>query len=181
VSERVTTHSSHGEMHDVRLVDDRRDGLDLSTELLLDLVQVEAVVVGDEIDGQAQVAEAARATDTMQVGLGVLGKVKIDDDVHGLNVDTSGEEVCAIARASRSVSHWRTRCSLPPSLPPSLSLPLSLSCSSTRTGAHQVPAQAVTEVVEDTVAVRLEHLGVDVEARVAKLGDLFGEQLDAVD
>jgi len=112
VSERVITHSSHGEMHDVRLVDDRRDGLDLSTELLLDLVQVEAVVVGDEIDGQAQVAEAARATDAMQVGLGVLGKVKIDDDVHGLNVDTSGEEVCAIPRASRSVTGERAALSL---------------------------------------------------------------------
>ena len=35
--------------------------------------------------------------------------------------------------------------------------------------------------MEDTVAVRLEHLCMDVEARVAQLGDLLGEKLDAVD
>jgi hypothetical protein len=45
----------------------------------------------------------------------------------------------------------------------------------------KVAAGAVAEVVEDAVAVRLEHLGVDVEAAVAQLGDLLGEQLHAVD
>ena len=35
--------------------------------------------------------------------------------------------------------------------------------------------------MEDAVAVLLLHLGVDVEARVAELGDLLGEELDAVD
>ena len=48
-------------------------------------------------------------------------------------------------------------------------------------GRHEVAAEAVAEVVEDAVAVRLQHLGVDVEARVAELGDLLREQLDAVD
>ncbi len=40
---------------------------------------------------------------------------------------------------------------------------------------------SIPEVVEDPVPVALEHLGVDVEARVAKLGDLLGQQLHAVD
>ena len=35
--------------------------------------------------------------------------------------------------------------------------------------------------MEDPVAVRLDHLGVNVIARVAKLRDLLGQQLDAVD
>lgn len=34
--------------------------------------------------------------------------------------------------------------------------------------------------MEDAVAVRLEHARVRVEARVAELGDLLGEELDAV-
>jgi hypothetical protein len=34
--------------------------------------------------------------------------------------------------------------------------------------------------VEDTVAMRLEHLGVRVEAGVAEFGNLLGEQLDSV-
>lgn len=37
--------------HVEALVDDARDGLDLRSELLLDPFQVEAVIVGDEVDG----------------------------------------------------------------------------------------------------------------------------------
>lgn len=43
-----------------------------------------------------------------------------------------------------------------------------------------MPGASVPELVEDAVAVGLLHLGVDVEARVAQLGDLLGQQLDAV-
>jgi hypothetical protein len=46
-------------------------------------------LVGDEVDGDAEVAEAAGAPHAMQVRLGVLGKVEVDHNVHGLNVDTS--------------------------------------------------------------------------------------------
>ena len=46
---------------------------------------------------------------------------------------------------------------------------------------HQVAAVPVPEVVEDAVPVALRHLGVDVEARVAQLRDLLGQQLHAVD
>ena len=45
-----------------RFLDCGRDGLDLSAQLLLDAVEVEAVIVGDEVDGQAQVAKAPRAS-----------------------------------------------------------------------------------------------------------------------
>ena len=44
-----------------------------------------------------------------------------------------------------------------------------------------MPCRAAAELVEDAVAIRLFHLGVDVEAAVAELGDLLREQLDAVD
>lgn len=47
-------------------------------------------------------------------------------------------------------------------------------------GANEVAADPVPEVVEDSIAVRLEHLGVRVKAGVAELGYLFGEELDAV-
>lgn len=47
-------------------------------------------------------------------------------------------------------------------------------------GADEVAADAVAEVVEDAVAVRLEHAGVRVEARVAEFGNLLGEELDPV-
>mmetsp|Transcript_27995 Transcript_27995/g.88944 ORF Transcript_27995/g.88944 Transcript_27995/m.88944 type:complete len:203 (+) Transcript_27995:315-923(+) len=119
----------------------RRDGLDLGAQLLLYPVEVEAVLVGHKVDAQAEVPEAPRAADAVQVGLRVLGEVEVDDDVHGLYVDAAREEV----------------------------------------RGDQAPAGAVAEVVEDAVAVRLVHAGVDEEAGVAQLRDLLGQQLHASD
>ena len=76
----------------------------------------------------------------MEVGLGHLREVEVDDDVDRLDVDTSGEEIAA----------------------------------------DQVPAEAGSEVVEDSVAVSLGHLGVDVVAGVAQLSDLLGQQLHSL-
>ena len=72
----------------------------------------------------------------MEIGLGHLGEVEVDDDVDGLDVDTSGEEIAA----------------------------------------DQVPAEAGSEVVEDSIAVSLGHLGVDVVAGVAQLRYLLSQQ-----
>jgi len=52
---------------------------------LFDSKQIEAVVVGDQIDGQAQVTEASGAADAVQVGFCRLGKdgnggKKLNDD-----------------------------------------------------------------------------------------------------
>ena len=76
----------------------------------------------------------------MEIGLGHLGEVEVDDDIDGLDVDTSCEEIAA----------------------------------------DQVSAQASSEVVEDSVAVSLGHLGVDVVAGVSELCDLLGEQLHSL-
>ena len=74
-------------------VDDLGHRLDLRAQFLLHGEEVEAVVVGDEVDGQTKVPEAAGATNPMEVCLGRLGKVEVDDDIHRLNVDTSGKEI----------------------------------------------------------------------------------------
>jgi len=74
-------------------VDAGRDGLDFSAEFLLDTVEVVSVVIGDQVDGEAQVSEASGAPHSVQIRLGVSREVKVDDHVHGLNVDTAGEEV----------------------------------------------------------------------------------------
>jgi hypothetical protein len=84
-----------------RLFDGWGDGADFGAQLLLDAVQVEAVVVGDEVDGQTQVAETTGAAHAVQVGLRVFGEVKVDDHVDGLDVDSPGEEVCKFANSAR--------------------------------------------------------------------------------
>ena len=69
--------------------------LDLGTELLLNLIQVEPVFIGDEVDGETKVSESTGTTNTMKVRLGVLGKIEVDDNVDCLNIYTTGEEVRA--------------------------------------------------------------------------------------
>jgi len=121
--------------HVQRFVDVPRDWLDLSSQLLLDSVESESVIVGNQVDGDSKVAKSSTTANPVQVGLSHLGEVKVDDDVDGLDVDTPGEEITA----------------------------------------DQVPAEASSEVVEDSITVSLGHLGVDVVAGVAQLSDLLGE------
>jgi len=123
-----------------RLVNLFRNRLDLCAQFLLDAMQGESVVVRDEVDGDTQMAESAGPADPVQICLRHLGEVKVDDDVHRLNIDASGEEV----------------------------------------GAHEISALARPEVVEHAVTMLLRHLGVNVVARVAEIGDLFGEEFDAL-
>lgn len=84
--------------------------------------------------------KATRSTNTMQIGFGVLREVKVDDDVDGLDINTSGEKI----------------------------------------RADQVSANAVAEVVEDSVSSMLLHPSMAVEARVAEFGDFLSKQLDSV-
>lgn len=106
--------------HVQALVDYSRDGLDLCAELLLNRFKVEAIVVCDQVDGQTQVAKASweggrsvrhvngptecllqegslraltRSTNAMKVRLSQLGKIKVDHNIHSLNVNSSCEEI----------------------------------------------------------------------------------------
>lgn len=49
-------------------------------------------------------AKPSRATNTMKICFGILWKVKVDYYVHGLNIDTTSEEVRANKIAAYTVS-----------------------------------------------------------------------------
>lgn len=57
---------------------------------------------------------------------------------------------------------------------------LDVNATSEEVGTHKIAADAVAEVVEYTVSGSLGHLGVTVEAGIAELGDLLGEQFDTI-
>jgi len=38
-------------------------------------------------------SKASGTTNSVKVGLRVLGEIKVDDDIDSLNVDTSGEQI----------------------------------------------------------------------------------------
>ena len=61
------------------------------------------VVLRDHVDGHSQVPEPSRSSDSVQVGLCVLGEVEIDDHIHCLDVDSSGKDVGAHKASSLSV------------------------------------------------------------------------------
>ena len=46
-----------------------------------------------EVDGEAEVPESTRAAYSVEVGLGGLGEIKVDDDIDCLDVDSSRQEV----------------------------------------------------------------------------------------
>ena len=82
------------------LVDILGDRVDLGLQLILDFEQLVLVLLSNEIDGEAEVAETTRATNSMQVGLRVFGEIKVDNDVHRHDIDTTGEQVSAHKAAS---------------------------------------------------------------------------------
>lgn len=57
---------------------------------------------------------------------------------------------------------------------------LDIDTTSQQIGADKVSAYAIPEIVENTVAVVLEHASVRVEAGVSQLSDLLSQQLDTV-
>ena len=69
-------------------VDLRRNGFDLCAKLLLDFVQIEPILVGDQIDGQSKVTEAARTSNPVKIGLRVLGEIEINHNIDRLNINT---------------------------------------------------------------------------------------------
>ena len=71
------------------------DRPNLGAKLVLDPVERKPVVIGDQVDGDAEMAEATRTADPMQVRLRHLGKIEVNHHVHGLYVDTASEQVGA--------------------------------------------------------------------------------------
>jgi hypothetical protein len=61
---------------------------------LTNTVQIKAILVSDEVDGESEVTVTTGSTDSMQVRLGVLGEIKVDNDVDRLDVDSAREEIC---------------------------------------------------------------------------------------
>ena len=57
---------------------------------------------------------------------------------------------------------------------------LDVDTASEQIARDQVAGGSVAELVEDAVPVGLLHFGVNVEAAVAKLGDLFGQEFNSV-
>lgn len=63
-----------------------------------------AVLVRDEVDGNTKMTETSRAADSVEVGFRVAREIKVDDNVDGLNVDTTSEQIGANEIATISLT-----------------------------------------------------------------------------
>ena len=85
------------------LVDGLWNGCNLGTKLLLDSVEVEAIIPIDQVDGHSQMSETSRSTNAMEISLRILRKIEIDDHVHSLDVDTTSKKIRADKIAAYTV------------------------------------------------------------------------------
>jgi hypothetical protein len=60
---------------------------------LFNPVQVEPVFPIDQVDSQTQMSKSTRATDAVKVSFGVLWEIKVDDNIDGLDINTTGQQI----------------------------------------------------------------------------------------
>ena len=86
------------------LIDVLGNWLNLRAQLVLNLEHVVLVVFGNKIDGETEVAESSGTSNSVEVGIRGAGEVEVDNDVHGLDVDASREEVSAHEASGLSIA-----------------------------------------------------------------------------
>ncbi len=59
-------------------------------QLCFEFEKCRAVFTDNEANGKTVMPKAARASDSVKVGFGVVGEVEVDDYVDGLYVDSAG-------------------------------------------------------------------------------------------
>lgn len=77
------------------LVDSLWYWLNLGSKLLFDPVEIETVIPVDQVDSQAKMAESTRASDAMEICLGILREIEVDNHVDSLDIDTASEQIRA--------------------------------------------------------------------------------------
>ena len=82
------------------LVDVLRDRLDLSVQIVLNIEHVILVVFANEVDCKAEMAEPTRTADSVQVSVGLAWEIKVDNNVDGDNVNTTGKNIWGDQTAS---------------------------------------------------------------------------------
>ena len=70
-----------------------RNRFDFGLQFLLDSVQRITILVRDQIDGDTQMTESTRSTDSVQISFGISWKIEIDHHIHRLDVDTSSQQI----------------------------------------------------------------------------------------
>ena len=79
------------------------DALDLGVQLIFYLKQVLLVILSHEVDAHTEMTESTRSSNSVQIGLSILGEIEVDNNVHGLDVNSSGEDISAYKASGFSI------------------------------------------------------------------------------
>lgn len=74
-------------------IDIPRNGSNFGAQLLFYAMQGKSVIIGDQVNRYTKVTEPATSSNPMQVSLGHLREVEVDDNIDSLNVDTTCEQI----------------------------------------------------------------------------------------
>ena len=78
--------------------------LDFGAKIPLDVVKVETIVPVDQVNSQTKMAVPSRAPNPVEIRLGVLGEVKVDDHVDGLDINATGQEIRAYQITAHAIA-----------------------------------------------------------------------------
>ena len=67
-----------------------------SSKFLLNLIQIEAIFKSNQVYCKTKMAKTARSTNAMQVCFWILWKIKVNDNIDGLYINTTGEQIWKI-------------------------------------------------------------------------------------
>lgn len=73
-------------------------------ELLLNAVEVKTIFIRHQVDGKTQMPKPTGTTDTVEISFRVLGEIKVDDHIDGLDIDTAGKKVRAHEVSTHAVT-----------------------------------------------------------------------------
>ena len=77
------------------LVDVLGHGVDFGIKFFLNFDDILLIPLGDQIDGKANLPKSPRPSNSVQVNTALIGKIKVYDNIDGLNIDTSSYQIRA--------------------------------------------------------------------------------------
>mmetsp|Transcript_53035 Transcript_53035/g.60775 ORF Transcript_53035/g.60775 Transcript_53035/m.60775 type:complete len:339 (-) Transcript_53035:703-1719(-) len=68
-------------------------GLNVSSQFLFNREQTHSVIFSNEVDGQTQMSESTRSTNSMQVGFSGSGEIEVNNNIDRQDIDTTSEQI----------------------------------------------------------------------------------------
>ena len=75
------------------LVDVLWDGRNLGAQFILNLEHFMLVIFSDEVEGETEMTESTRTSDSVEIGVRAAWEVKVDNHVHRHDIDTTREQI----------------------------------------------------------------------------------------